>query len=356
MVIKKIKVKNFKCFENEKFEKLGEPNGENGSGLNIFVGENNSGKSTMFEALLKIIPNQNILDEEKRDLKISFSLEIEDSEGKKRQIKNIDFFGELLEQRGESDFSQENLEFISSRRYWNSRFGGGDTTFENFSKTKLRSEKNNIDGDLGSLLKHIIEEGKKDEFTRNMQKFISNFNDWSIAEDKHGKFVRYLVDKDIFHEADLLSDGTASLFRIVAHIVNAGTDKILLFDEPELSLHPQAQKRLCQVLKKMAKKRQIFIATHSPYFVDSDLIGNVFRFENQNSKGVRVCQINEPEKVKNLFHLENREIFFSKKVLLVEGFQDRVRFRKFLEKCDIQDFFVIEGFKHEKKVKKFVMI
>lgn len=48
MFIKSLLVKNFKCFgENSKPLELKIPDGiKPGSGLNIFVGENNSGKST----------------------------------------------------------------------------------------------------------------------------------------------------------------------------------------------------------------------------------------------------------------------------------------------------------------------
>lgn len=52
MFIEKINIKNFKCFDNN-FDELNFsiPNGSLGSGLNIFVGENNCGKSIIFEAI-----------------------------------------------------------------------------------------------------------------------------------------------------------------------------------------------------------------------------------------------------------------------------------------------------------------
>lgn len=52
MFIKELKITNFKSF-NGAISPLvfNVPNGELGSGLNIFVGENNTGKSTVFEAI-----------------------------------------------------------------------------------------------------------------------------------------------------------------------------------------------------------------------------------------------------------------------------------------------------------------
>ena len=43
MYISKLKVKNFKCFQDVEFEF--------NSNFNLIIGENNSGKSTIFEAL-----------------------------------------------------------------------------------------------------------------------------------------------------------------------------------------------------------------------------------------------------------------------------------------------------------------
>jgi predicted ATP-dependent endonuclease of OLD family len=60
----------------------------------------------------------------------------------------------------------------------------------------------------------------------------------------------------------------------------------------------------------------------------------------------------DAKNIKNLFHLENRELFFARKVILVEGYKDRVYFRKFLEKYGINDFFVIEGLRNKEIAKK----
>lgn len=52
MFIKSLKVENFKGFKSDSnFLEFNIPNGIIGSGLNIFIGENNCGKSTVLEAI-----------------------------------------------------------------------------------------------------------------------------------------------------------------------------------------------------------------------------------------------------------------------------------------------------------------
>lgn len=48
--IKKLTIQNYKCFKNEPIS-LSEPDGSRGSGLNILIGENGNGKTSVLEAL-----------------------------------------------------------------------------------------------------------------------------------------------------------------------------------------------------------------------------------------------------------------------------------------------------------------
>src|SRR3989338_4552768 len=48
--IKKLTIQNYKCFENEPIT-LSVPNGSRGSGLNILIGENGNGKTSILEAI-----------------------------------------------------------------------------------------------------------------------------------------------------------------------------------------------------------------------------------------------------------------------------------------------------------------
>ena len=43
---------------------------------------------------------------------------------------------------------------------------------------------------------------------------------------------------------------------------------MILIDEPEISLHPDLQRKLFSLLVEYSKDKQIIVSTHSPYFVD----------------------------------------------------------------------------------------
>ena len=67
----------------------------------------------------------------------------------------------------------------------------------------------------------------------------------------------------------------------------------LFIDEPEICLHPQAQLKLLQALVELSKTKQIFIATHSPYFFDTKFLKNValFLFAKDNKDGIKISNI-----------------------------------------------------------------
>lgn len=51
MFIKNLTIKNFRCFEDKTIKDFGVPNGSEGSGLNVLIGENGNGKTSVLEAI-----------------------------------------------------------------------------------------------------------------------------------------------------------------------------------------------------------------------------------------------------------------------------------------------------------------
>ncbi|CAA6802785.1 MAG: Putative ATP-binding protein [uncultured Sulfurovum sp.] len=96
---------------------------------------------------------------------------------------------------------------------------------------------------------------------------------WFTSDDGDGY---YYTDKDneekVLFSIDELSTGQKTLLSKILYIYFKDyKDKVILIDEPELSLHPKWQRQILSVYEKLAEKNncQIIIATHSPHIIAS---------------------------------------------------------------------------------------
>ena len=110
---------------------------------------------------------------------------------------------------------------------------------------------------------------------------------------------------------------------------------ILAIEEPELYLHPNGQRKMMNVLRNISKNDQVLICTHSNFFVDMFDYQNIIIVNRDNSGPTNVFQVTEEifktedeesrKRLKktfrylSLFDLSRSEMFFSRKVVLVEG-------------------------------------
>lgn len=119
---------------------------------------------------------------------------------------------------------------------------------------------------------------------------------------------------------------------------NPSRCSILLIDEPELYLHPQAIETIRIALKSLANTGyQIVFNTHSPFLIENEDMPycNIVT-KVSPTVGTKVCQRaadavdaiipnDDPEKHRILFELKNAsQILFSNSVVLVEGNTERV--------------------------------
>lgn len=99
---------------------------------------------------------------------------------------------------------------------------------------------------------------------------------------------------------------------------------LLLFEEPELYLHPRAQRQLMAALSEFAKDHQVLVTTHSPGFFQPGTEG--FTRLSKNSEGVSARPVNLTLNLKDAYqvvrHENNEAAFFAQTVVLVEGDSD----------------------------------
>lgn len=99
---------------------------------------------------------------------------------------------------------------------------------------------------------------------------------------------------------------------------------LLLFEEPELYLHPQAQRQLMAALAEYAEDHQVLVTTHSPGFFQPGTTGFTRLIKTQT--GIKAKPVDLTLKLKDAYqvvtHENNEAAFFANRVILVEGDSD----------------------------------
>ena len=91
---------------------------------------------------------------------------------------------------------------------------------------------------------------------------------------------------DKTYGAHLTSDGSLRFFAL-ATLLNLADEmlpSVLLLDEPELGLHPMAIALVGDMIRSLARNRQIIVATQSPLLVDVFDLDQVFVLEIEDGR------------------------------------------------------------------------
>lgn len=422
MFIKSIKICGFKCFpDKETTIDFKIPNSFSGSGLNVLVGQNNSGKSTVFEAIdfLRNGADRDIDSLRNRTLPLGteFYVEIEfvgkirdvvtsfsekklddyiedvDEENQRMIAKRSSKFYSINQGKSEVDITPKKVTLLNFKNKQFENPSGIDAGFKKLFELDFIWADTNPDDITkfgstticGKLLSKIVKAFKdQKEYTifttahhdafnnpasglkkeldtiekRTQEVFKSQFGDVGI------KFHFDQVDvESFFKNAKIkIGDGKTETYldengsgmqrsialallqvyaeQLIKHPDGLETKKpfYLFIDEPEICLHPQAQRKLLLALKEISKTQQVFITTHSPYFIDPDYIENVFKFNKIPNKVVITTLDTSGSfsgKEREILGLDVREIFFTDKILCVEGKTDTKRILRFLVNMDI---------------------
>jgi putative ATP-dependent endonuclease of OLD family len=107
---------------------------------------------------------------------------------------------------------------------------------------------------------------------------------------------------------------------------------LLMFEEPELFLHPEAQKILFSALHVFSTHNQVVVTTHSPLFMGPDATATFVRLSKtlpaDGSKPfsaavpVDLSGLGARDEFQIICFENNNAAFFAKKVVLVEGDSD----------------------------------
>lgn len=349
MYISELVVRNFKSFGADHPPlSFNVPNGDLGSGLNIFLGENNTGKSTIFEAFDFLRnktnkPSTSIVNRATPDAEASielvFSGDIDSvieefsPDNKKaafrERVYTVDGVEYLRFKRTSEDknpiviWHPERAEFSNVsgidapiKSMFETNFVWADTNPNDETKFGASTVTGNL---LGEILNNFTNHEQYEAF---IQQYDSTFNSpgsnlkqqlreieqttQRLFENQFGAgSIRFQFDqvspKDFFKNVKVyVNDGTETsiedkgsgmqravalaMLQVYADIVKNQPEGdilkplFLFIDEPEICLHPKAQEKLFNALLELSKTSQIFITTHSPYFLTNRAMGNMALF------------------------------------------------------------------------------
>jgi putative ATP-dependent endonuclease of OLD family len=169
------------------------------------------------------------------------------------------------------------------------------------------------------------------------------------------------------HKSDLESQGSGArrtmLWATLKLLKDTASDQkkanVLLIDEPELCLHPNAIRDACKVLYDLASKGgwQVMITTHSPIFIDLSRDNTtIIRVERKEKGEIMGTTLYRPEltklspddkanlKLLNLYDPYVGEFFFGGRVVVVEGDTEYSAFRMIMEHDkDFSDIHIIRA-------------
>jgi hypothetical protein len=137
---------------------------------------------------------------------------------------------------------------------------------------------------------------KPSEALKELQNYIAKIFDgldltFNLSSIDYNKDIVLFKDSNgIEFDINDLSTGEKTLLSKVLYLFFEDyKDKVILIDEPELSLHPSWQNKVLQIYKNFAKLNtcQIIIATHSPHIIASADNESIRFLEKDEGRNIR---------------------------------------------------------------------
>ncbi|WP_462335286.1 ATP-dependent nuclease [Fusobacterium varium] len=316
MYLKKLKIVNWQCIEYTKIDF------EN---LMLFIGPANNGKSSIMSSIMFFLGYRNLRTKDIRNQNIPLELEGSFSNFSRRTFKELKeyIYNKELKIRITKYPNHEIQYKIGKNREW----------LEIDYDTYI-----NIVSNIPILFIPPFAENEQAEY------FVTSFLNILKKRNIDEKFVL----KEMKNLSDTLTSEYVSkglyrtllfeLFRALATESKKIETSIIgntmiFFEEPELYLHPQAEKELYDCFIALSKLGvQLYISTHSSNFIslkhyksiciirNSDNGSRAFQFKGKLFSGDEVKYFN----MNYWINPDRSELFFAKKVILVEGQTDKI--------------------------------
>lgn len=356
MTIKKMMIEGLRGFSELREFNFAIPDKKNpGSGLTVLVGPNNSGKSTIIEAMHILNSNNNSIPKESRNIltRNSLRIEVTDAVGNTYTVKSTPNGGSYVERvyngiKIDEYQNQFNAFILSNKRNFSSTFGDNGEQLRPFYKGNVASNSyrsNNTNSNFGGRLLKIFKSSKK-EFNECLAKILYPVPNWVIESSNENQMYLEFEFGRTSHSSSGAGDGFINIFNIVDALYDSNEDDVIVIDEPEVSLHPDLQRKLFELLIEYSKDKQIIISTHSPYFVNWGLFSTYSKiirlrkeeeiinsYELSETSKSNIRKLLKDNHNVHLLSLTANEVFFlNDNIILVEGQDDVIGYKKIF-KC-----------------------
>lgn len=225
----------------------------------------------------------------------------------------VEYYGND-ERRLQNDFKQKMQE---PKQFLEADFDA-DINFSKFAEVFVKNCKDNSAG-LANSFDPRLEIYNLNWFYKTLQIHVQEAGNQSDFDcEEVGAGMKNLLMISIFQTYSTLMGGKV----------------IFGFEEPEIYLYPNAQRFLYSNMQQISEKSQILYTTHNPNFVDAARPDDLFLVRKNEGSGTYILdkqtQITTQvarenwDRIYTQFNSERNEIFFAKKVILVEGPSDKV--------------------------------
>ena len=150
--------------------------------------------------------------------------------------------------------------------------------------------------------------------------------------------MRHEVEKKYLLPISYSGDGAQRVAYILYHLINSSYE-IIVIEEPEVCLHPGAQKRFRKILDELCDiyQKRLLISTHSPFFLEGWKTANVYKIENL--KGISqvepVVKRDQYISIATGLGINPSDAFVADGIIWVEGPSDVVIYKIFFDKLGL---------------------
>lgn len=345
-MLAKFEIGYIRSFAGPQVISFGFPNGLNGSGYNLIVGKNNSGKSTLIKFIRDVLSRSDTITvgQEARHDPIRPKLNLTWQFDKKQERIGINpgKSGSLLSKRGNYGTAASRLTYIPSRRPFAAEFHASNQInprdYEHNDYVNRRNQRAYYDNVLSASLARILIDEKAQPRLMELLARIDERITGIDADNIGGQdVIRFQSASGRWHIISDVGDGLINLVRIIYAIVTSEPGQCIIIDEPEVSLHPQLQRTLYELLYELSSKFQFIVVSHSPHFLMWNHIaeaGHLFRLylgpdgwsKIAAASRERLLEIkrsaHDNPTNRKYFDSVCKEVFFADEAVLVEGPDD----------------------------------